>query len=178
MKMDLIPFYTENIQDGQNYTLLFDEKKNQVYKAYHRKVNQIIYLGAFVLTLALVRGIENIFLPINGLVSILLLIFLGIAGIAIGVYCYKKIAYQDIKEIFLTQSMIEEKIQQGKTTLRIEVWTTSITLLCFVVFSILFIISNWLVWLLVTFYLFILAIVLLSRLPIRRFKLIKKGVIK
>lgn len=175
MKMDLIPFYTENIEGGQNYTLLFDKKKNLVYRAYHKKVSQIIYWGAFVLTLALIRGIEGIFLPINGLLSILLLILLGIAGIAIGLYCYKKIAYDDVREIFLTQLMLKEKIHKGKTTLRIEVWTTSIVLLCLVVLSILFFVSHWLVWLLFAFYTFVLSVVLLCRLPKERFKLIKKG---
>lgn len=175
MKVDLVPFYTENIQGGQNYTLLFDKKKNLVYKAYHKKVSPMIYWGAFVLTLALIRGSEGIFYPISGLLSILFLILLGITGIAVGLYCYKKIAYENVKEIFLTQPMIEEKIHKGKTTLRIEMWTASIIMLCFVVLAILFFVTHWLVWLLIAFYTFVLTVVLLCRLPIERFKLVKKG---
>lgn len=173
--INLIPIYTENERNKQNYTLLLDKRTNLVYKAYHKKVNQLIYWITFAVTLAIIRGIEDVYLPIRGMFSTLLLILLGVGGVAIGLYCYKKMAYEDVREIYLTETMIEDYLNNGKRTLRIEVWVTIIIFICFAVLLFLFVVSHWLVWLLFSFYVFVLFVVLLCRLPLQRFKLYKKG---
>ncbi|MEN1967637.1 hypothetical protein WMZ97_06100 [Lentibacillus sp. N15] len=177
MNVNLIPFYTENKQGQQNYTLLLDKKTELVYKAYHKKTTQWVYWIGLVITLGILREMQDIFLPVTSLLGISLLILLGIAGIVIGIYCYKKMAYEEVREIYLTEDMIEEYLRKGKSTLRIEAWTTLIIFIGLVILSILFFVSHLFIWLLFAFYAFVLVVVLLCRLPIGRFKLIKKGVI-
>lgn len=166
---NLIPFYTEKSKDTQAYTLFLDQKSKKVYKAYHKKTSEVLYWIAFVLVLALLRILKDIYYPINTL-SVILLFVIGTLSVVLGMYFYK-IAYEEKKEVFLSEYMVERYIEKGKKVLKIEVITTSCILVGFIIVVLIFIVNNWLPLLLLSIFLLIIFVTLLCRLPVDRFKL-------
>ncbi|WP_200410924.1 hypothetical protein [Virgibacillus salexigens] len=124
MSNKLIPFYTEYKNTDQNHTLFLDHKSNRVYKAYHQRSNNLIYILMFVLVLAVLRAIQYFQLPVGN--PILLLIVGFLISIFIGIYSYKKFTYEAFQEIFITQNTIDNYIQRGKKVLKTELWVVII----------------------------------------------------
>lgn len=168
---NLIPFYTEKSRDTQAYTLFLDQKSKKVYKAYHKKTSTVLYWIAFVLALALLRILKDVYYPINTL-NVILLFVIGALSIILGLYFYK-FAYEEKKEVFQSEYMVERYIEKGEKVLKIEVITTSCIFIAFIIVLLLFLFNNWLPMLLLAIALLIIFVTLLCRLPVERFKLNK-----
>lgn len=169
----LIPFYSKKERGRQEYTLFWDKKKDKLYKAYHKEMKQSTYWIAFALTLIFMRSIDDIHMSIFK--SLGLLFLLGIIGTIVGLFYHRKMLYEELIEIFLTQAQLEKYIIAGKKSLRKELETTFILLFFFIVLFTFFFVTKWLPWLIFAFVAFVLMIILLCRFPIERFKLIKRG---
>src|SRR5690625_4094757 len=95
MNVKMIPFYTEYKNTSQNYTLFIEHKSNRIYKAFHRKVNKLIYVIAFAFVLAVLREIQSLHLPVKRPLLLLVFILLGfVISVFIGMYSYKKFTYE------------------------------------------------------------------------------------
>lgn len=173
MMTKLIPIYTENLKGRQNYTIFIDKQTNLTYKAFQKEPRQATYWIAFFIVLAILRGIQEISITITNPVAILLFLILIVLGILSGKLYYKKIVYEEIKEIYLTESMIKEYIERGKRGFKLEIKIAVISLVVVLLLALLFFISHSIILLIFMFFTFVFFIVYLFRLPIERFHLYK-----
>lgn len=177
--MKLIPIYTENVKNEKNHTIFIDANTKLTYKAFHREASQTVFwLGFFGVIIAL-RGFQNISFTLSTTFLIFIFVALILIGIYVGALFYKKLVYQNITEIYLTQEKIEDYIDKGRKVLKIEIWVVSIIFIFFVLITSLFFVTKGLILLLLSFSSFVIFVALLYRLPKARFKLYKtKGVKK
>ncbi|RYL87088.1 hypothetical protein ABNN70_00575 [Sporolactobacillus sp. Y61] len=176
MARRLIPFYREMGKNNPGFTLFLDTNSGKVYKAYHKKVNQLIYWVAFVLVLALLRSIQ----PLNLLtdtplaLSILLLLELTISFF-IGYKLYKSYYFKELKEVFFDQTMLQEYIISGKRMLKIDLIATVSSFVVFALALALFLLTYWIIWYLLSFLMLVLTDYMLCSFSRDRFKLYKRG---
>ncbi|WP_062050939.1 hypothetical protein [Bacillus sp. JCM 19034] len=172
--MKIIPIYSESKNNQQGYTILIDEHKEKSYKAFHKKSNQWVYWIGFFFTLAILRSIQDIHITISYTTSVIIYICLLVLTILISRVISKHFYYDEVKEIYLTKTMIEEYIEDGKSIYRIEVWIASISFFIFAILCTMFFINFSLVALLFSIVLFFIFCLSLKRLPLARIKLYKK----
>ncbi len=172
--MKLIPIYTKIIKDGRNYTIFLDGKTRFTYKADHKdsgqdflKPSYWIFIFTFI---GVMRAIQGINLPFSKIGTIIGVIVLGIIS---GKYFYKKFGYRDVKEIYLTESMIEDYIEKGKKVFKLEVWIAAISFVIFLILIISYYFTSSLALLIFSFFAFVFFIVYLNRLPKERIRLYK-----
>jgi hypothetical protein len=172
MFRQLIPFYREDRNEDQGYTLFIDRKSGRIYKAYHRKVNQLVYWIATVLTLALLREIKDIHFYVNHPILIFLLIACEITvSLFIGYYGYKMYFNHRLKEIYITKEMLEDYQYKGRRVLKKDTIIAICLFAAFVLSIVLFLITYWFIWLLASFYLSALMSYLLCFFSKERYKM-------
>ncbi|WP_155974749.1 MULTISPECIES: hypothetical protein [Virgibacillus] len=104
-----------------------------------------------------------------------LLIVIGLAiSFGTGVYYYKKLTYEPLMEVYLTDDMINDYIIAGKNGFKIEVGIAIIIVCLFVLAFVLFIVFRWLMCFLISLFLFALLGMLFGSITIERFKLYQK----
>lgn len=170
----LVPIYTENIKGRQNHTIFIDKQTNVTYKAYHKEPSQAMYWFGFFIVLAVLRGIQEVSIPTSSPVAFLIIISLFMLVFISVKLFYKKIVYEEVKEIHLTESMIEDYIERGKKGLQLEIWVAVISLIVVLLLALLFFVTYNIVLLIFMFFTFIFFTVYLFRLPVERFKLYKE----
>src|SRR5690625_5242541 len=143
MNVKMIPFYTEYKNTSQNYTLFIEHKSNRIYKAFHRKVNKLIYVIAFAFVLAVLRGIQSLHLPVKRPLLLLAFILFGfVISVFIGMYSYKKFTYEKSREVFITKSALNSYIIKRESVLKTELWNVSIIACSSIIISLLFLIPR------------------------------------
>ena|SRR5690625_1180177 len=174
--MKLIPIYTENVKDGKNYTIFIDEHTKLTYKAYHREASQTVYWLGFFAIIIILRGFQDISFTLSTTFSIFIFVALILIGFYVGSFFYKKLVYQNITEIYLTEEKVEGYIDKGRKILKLEVWVILIVFIFFVLITSLFFATKGLILLLLSFSTFVILVALFYRFPKARFKLyINKG---
>jgi len=174
MNVKMIPFYTEYKNTSQNYTLFIEHKSNRIYKAFHRKVNKLIYVIAFAFVLAVLRGIQSLHLPVKRPLLLLAFILFGfVISVFIGMYSYKKFTYEKSREVFITKSALNSYMIKGERVLKTELWTVSMIALSSIILSLFFLITQSLILYVFIIACFILINALICRFPKERFKLNK-----
>lgn len=170
MKKRLMPFYRNLSNGSYGYTLFLDENSNRVYKSYHKEMNHSIYWISFAVVLILLRGMKNVFVPFNNPVVILIILLLTVASGVIGrsIYVYY---YKDREEEYFTEEMIEDYIAKSKNTFIKEIISVIFVFLFVILFAVLYVIFHWLIWLILTLFMFSMTILGICGLPIGRFKL-------
>ncbi|WHX26213.1 hypothetical protein QNH47_19105 [Virgibacillus halodenitrificans] len=172
--MKLIPFYRQQGNNMDQYTLFLDKEENRIYKVNNRDENNILYWVAFVLVLAIFRAVSSIHLLVYHPIAIVAYIMIGlIIFITLGIFVYK-VYYRDLKEVYLTEPELMEYIKRGKKSLKIEVWLTGIMFILFTLTILLFLVNYWIVWYLVNITIGFLLTILICGLPPERFKLSNK----
>ncbi|GLO65781.1 hypothetical protein [Oceanobacillus kimchii] len=168
--MKLVPIYTLSIKNGTNYTIFLEQGSHLVYKAYHREPGQKMYWLAFFTATILLRIIQEftIDIPIIYLIAIFM-----IGGYFMGRWILKKFAYKEMVQIYITPSMIEDYIEKGRKGFILEKRIIFFIFLLFLLLMFIFIISHLFNYLLISFFLYVILIILLHRFPIARFKLYK-----
>ncbi|UOQ46607.1 hypothetical protein MUN88_10860 [Gracilibacillus caseinilyticus] len=175
--MKLIPIYTENIKNRRNHTIFLDKKKRTTYKAFHKeeKINHTYYWIGFFIVIAIMRGIESIQLHIPTAVSFGKI---GI-GVILGMWAdrvfYQKYIYEEMKEIYLTESMIEQYIDQGRKLFQFEIGIVVGCFLVFLVLALVFILDQSLVVLIFSLFFFVIFSAYVYRMPMARMKLYRKN---
>ncbi|WP_200410883.1 hypothetical protein [Virgibacillus salexigens] len=91
-----------------------------------------------------------------------------------GVYYYKKLTYEPLMEVYLTDDMINDYIIAGKNGFKIEVGIAIIIVCLFVLAFVLFIVFRWLMCFLISLFLFALLGMLFGSITIERFKFYQK----
>lgn len=174
--MKLIPIYTKIIKDGQNYTIFLDEKTRYTYKAYHKDSGpNFFYWIGFVIVLYFLREIQEITFSFSNTINIGIIMAVIVLGIIAGKYYYKKFGYEDVKEIYLTESMIEDYIEKGRKVFKIDMWVIVISLIIFLSLIISFYITSSLVLLIFSFAALVFIRAYLFRLPKERIMLYKNS---
>ncbi|MEC5425178.1 hypothetical protein QGM71_16960 [Virgibacillus sp. C22-A2] len=140
--MKLIPIYTENVKGRQNYTIFIDKQTNLTYKAYQKEPSQATYWIAFFIVLAILRGIQEVSISISNIGAIFIFLTLLISGIFSGIFFNKKYVYEEVREIYLTESMIKEYIERGKKGFKLEIRIAVISLLVVLILAFLFFITH------------------------------------
>jgi hypothetical protein len=101
MTRRLIPFYREMDKNNPGFTLFLDKNSGRFYKAYHKKVNQLIYWISFALVLAVLRSIQSLDLPLGSPITLTLLLLLElVASFFIGRKFYKSYYFKNKRSIF------------------------------------------------------------------------------
>ncbi|MDY7224614.1 hypothetical protein [Halalkalibacterium halodurans] len=173
--MKLIPIYTEIVKDRQNHTIFLDEKTRFTYKAYHKEPSQRFYWIGFFSFLFFMREMQQLNLSFSNTVNIGLIIAVIVLGLISGKYFYKKFTYEEIKEIYLTESMIEDYVEEGERVFKLELWIAAICLISFLFLIILFIFTSSFVLLIFSYLALVFFKVYLYRLPKERFRLYKRS---
>src|SRR5690625_2334958 len=173
MKVKMIPFYTEYKNTSQNYTLFIEHKSNRIYKAFHRKVNKLIYVIAFAFVLAVLREIQSLHLPVKRPLLLAFILFGFVISVFIGMYSYKKITYEKSREVFITKSALDSYMIKGERVLKTELWTVSMIALSSIILSLFFLITQSLILYVFIIACFILINALICRFSKERFKLYK-----
>ncbi|QAA21590.1 hypothetical protein C0674_02550 [Sporolactobacillus terrae] len=161
-------------KNNPGFTLFLDKNSGRVYKAYHKKVNQLIYWIAFALVLALLRSIQSLNLPAGTplALSILLLLELTISFFT-GYRLYKSYYFKNLKEVFFDQTRLQEYIISGKRMLKIDLIATVSSFVVFVLSLVLFLFTYWIIWYLLSFLMLVLTAYMLCSFSRDRFKLYK-----
>lgn len=169
----LIPIYRKLNKEQVGYTILMDQQSKRVFKVDHVSINQYKFWITWAMILAFMRAIKDISLPMNHPVYYLFLV--GLLGISafIGRYKYKEV-YQEKREVYYTDFLINQYINKGEANFRKEVKGTLVIFLIFVIFLILFFVFNWLPWLFFSLFIFGTFVYAACGLPPARFKLYKK----
>ncbi|MFX3617460.1 MAG: hypothetical protein ACE3JK_08020 [Sporolactobacillus sp.] len=158
----MIPFYREDRHQDKGYTLFLDRKTGRVYKAYHRKVNQMIYWTATVLTLAFLRELNGLYFVIKAPFIMLVLIILEVMiSLLAGYAMYKMYFHNRMKEIYITPEMLEDYGYKGRPVLKKDTIILIILTAVFIFFILLYIMTYWLIWLIASFALAVLTSYLL-----------------
>lgn len=177
--MKLIPIYTENIKGRQNYTFFIDKQTNLIFKAYHKdNKNQSIYGIGFVLVLAIFRYLKEVDLHFLDDFNLSIIIAVCIIGFFSAKFYYQKYAYEPIKEVYLTQTMLDEYIEKGRKVFILEIWIAIISLLIFLFLALLYYFTSSLVVLIFSLFDFWFLTMYLFRLPKERFMIYKKSIEK
>ncbi|MDE5416365.1 hypothetical protein [Alkalihalobacterium chitinilyticum] len=171
--MKLIPIYTEIIKDRQNHTIFIDEKTRYTYKAFHKEPSQSFYWIGFFSLLFFMRGIQQLNLTFSNYITFGLIIAVIVLGSISGKYYYKKFTYEEVREIYLTESMIEDYVEKGKKVFKLEMWIAAICLIGFLFSIILFFFTSSLVVLIFSFFALVFFNIFVYRLPKERIKLYK-----
>ncbi len=172
MRNKIVPFYTEYKNTDQNFTLFIDTKTKRVFKGYHRKPNNLLYILAFVAVLAILKMVPDMQLSLGSPVIPLILLFSSfIISILVGRYCYKKFTYEVLQEISMAQSILDNYILTGKKVLKTEIWVVLINVFISIVLSLLFLLMQSLILYIFITACFSLIHALLSRFPKERFRL-------
>ncbi len=171
IRMKIIPIYTENKKNRQSHTIFLDQELNRSYKAFHKESNQWVYWIGLFAVLAIMRGIQSFKIPLTLLPNIL--IFSAALGLTyyISRLVYKYMFYEEVKEVYLTDSMIEDYIDDGKTVYKLEIWLAIISFIIFVLLTILYFILMTLILFVFSVFLFFIFCLSLKRLSIARIKL-------
>lgn len=174
MTRRLIPFYREMDKNNPGFTLFLDKNSGRVYKAYHKKVNQLIYWISYALVLAVLRSIQSLNLPTGRplILSILLLLEL-IISFFIGRQFYKSYYFKDLKEVFFDRAMLQEYITAGKRMFKTDLIATVSVFVVFALALLLFLLTYWIIWYLLSFLMLVLTDYMLCSLSRDRFKLYK-----
>ncbi|SFG75741.1 hypothetical protein [Sporolactobacillus nakayamae] len=174
MTRRLIPFYREMDKNNPGFTLFWDKNSGRVYKAYHKKVNQLIYWISFALVLAVLRSIQSLDLPLGSPVILTLLLLLElIASFFIGRKFYKTYYFKELKEIFVDKAMFQDYLTSGKTMLKTDLIVTVSLLVVFALALVLFLLTYWIIWYLLSFLMLVLTDHMLCSFSRDRFKLYK-----
>lgn len=167
------PFYRKFSKEEIGYTLFLDEKSGKIYKANHKKVNQWHYWILFALILGVMRSIQNVHIPKNFAFLISLIVFEILVSLYIGFWVYKSYYLNGLKEIFITKEMLNDYIDQGRSMFRIDLIATITLFIFFVLSVLLFLVTDWLVWYLLSFVLLALVFHMLCGFSKKRYKLFK-----
>ncbi|UOQ86793.1 hypothetical protein [Gracilibacillus salinarum] len=171
--MKLIPIYTENIKNRRNHTIFLDLEKRTTYKALHKeeKTNHTYYWIGFFVVLAIMRAIESVQLHIP---TVICFVIIGI-GVILGAWAgrvfYQKYIYEEMTEIYLTESMVEQYIEQGKKLYQFEIGIVAGCFLVFLILALVFILNQSLVVLFFSLFFFLIFSAYVYRMPMARIKL-------
>lgn len=138
----------------------------------HEKGNQYKLWITWAITLALLRVIKDISVSIYDPLSILIVVIFLAISTWIGVFKYKDI-YKDKREVYYTESLINDYKDKGRNILKKEVKTAVFIFAIFVLLMTLFLIYGWLIWLFFGIICFGTFIYSICGLPLDRFKLYK-----
>lgn len=169
--MKLIPIYTQNFKERQNFTIFIDKQTNRTYKAYQKELSQKYFWIAFFPILALLRGIKDISPSISNLMVILFILCLVGIGIISGMLFYKKFVYEELREIYFTEAEVKDYIERGEKVFKLEVSIALISFCIVLLLVYLFFVFKNIVFLIFMFFSMIFFIVYLCRLPLERIKL-------
>ncbi|WP_208591431.1 hypothetical protein [Gracilibacillus suaedae] len=173
--MKIIPIYTESKKNQQGHTIFIDEHTEKSYKALHKESNQWVYWIGFFAILAIMRSIQSIHIPLSLISIIIIFTSLLVLTVLVSRIVYKHLFYEEVKEIYLTNTMIEKYIEDGKSVYKMEVWIAILSFLIFVILTIIFFINLSLVILIFSIFLFFIFCLMMKRLPLARIKLYHKG---
>ncbi|WP_208591443.1 hypothetical protein [Gracilibacillus suaedae] len=173
--MKLIPIYTEN-KRAHKYTIYVDIHTNYTYRIDHSNdMNKTGYWISFFAILAIMRSLQEISYTFSSMGKTIVVIAIILVGIILGSLVYKKMIPKEIREIYLTQTMIEDYIQRGRKLIKQDIWIAVISLIIFLFLIFLFLFTSSFVLLTFAQFSFILFIAFMQRLPKERFALYKKS---
>ncbi|MBU8790684.1 hypothetical protein NSA56_18100 [Oceanobacillus caeni] len=173
MSEKIIPIYGKKEKGKSGYTIFIDLHTKKVYRAFHKEVSQSTFMISFFATIILMRFLTDVSLPDFHPFLILIFILTGASiSVYIGMIIQKKFM-GDLIEIYPSEPMVEDFIDEGSTLFKREVIIAAILLLVSVILVGLFIIYNWLVWLLFSFMSFAISGMMFNSLSIDRWKLYK-----
>lgn len=174
MVTKLTPFYRVLDKNKAGYTLFIDKEEERVYKSIHSPSNQVVFWVLFFLTIILLRSFVSVHIPIENTLSLIgFLILEAIIGIAVGRFIYKYY-YKNITEVFYPPATIENYIQRGRKSLKIELGVAIGIFIVYIISIALFVYDKWLIWNILSLFLISLLSITLCALPIHRFKLYQK----
>lgn len=153
MKQKLIPIYRKVDGNKRESTYFLDNQSRQVFKTENEKNDYKCWI-LWALILLLLRSIKTFHLSISNPITILIIIFLFVVSGSLAVYKYKT-TLKNKREVYVTQDLIEDYIDRGKVTLKSDIRVSIVMFLGFTTFIVLFMISQWLTWLLFALFLFL-----------------------
>ena len=169
-----IPIYAKSNQGKSGYTIYLDMVSKQAYRAHHKEFSQSKYLIGFFTLLFIMRGLAELSLPDTLLVKSLILLIGVPTSIFLGKVLHRR-SMDELLEIYVSEYMLEDYIEQGKKLMIREIIATVIFLFIAITLGILFIMYNWLVWIAFSFITFIIVGVLINSLSIKRWKFYQNG---
>ncbi|MGY0691201.1 hypothetical protein ACW2QC_00245 [Virgibacillus sp. FSP13] len=174
MSKTRIPIYANKDKGRLGYTVFLDIQTMKVYKAYHKEISQSVYWIGFIAALILMRSLTGV--TIDSPFYMIILILGGVTlSVLMGIYIHKNSA-GSLKEIYLSNEMINDYLDEGKKRFKVELIFTLIVLLSSIVCIILFLLYHLLIWLLVSFILFLLIGALVCNFSKARFQIYKNGI--
>jgi hypothetical protein len=170
-----IPIYGKSEQGKSGYTIYFDMNSKKAFRGHHKELNSAKFWIGFFVFLIFMRGLAEINLPDTWFLK-LIIIAVGIPlSIQIGKVLQRK-SIEDLREIYLSEYMLEDYIEEGKKMMIREVIVTTVILIIAIVLCALFILHNWLVWIAFSFLSFGILGMLINSLSIKRWKFYKNEV--
>jgi len=168
-----VPIYGKS-DNGKGYTVYFDINTNKVYRGNHKELHSPKYWLVFFTFLVLMRGLAELSFGDSWFIKLILIII----GVPISIFIGKIIqrrSIEDLREIYLSDYTLEEYMNRGKNMMLKEMVLMIIILIIAITLSILFIISNWLIWLAFSFLSFAIAGMMFNGISLRRWNLYKNG---
>ncbi|WP_035726417.1 hypothetical protein [Gracilibacillus boraciitolerans] len=120
------------------------------------------------------RSIQGTYIQISILPNILLSGALFGLTYFVSRLVYKHMFYEEVKEIYLTEPMIEDYIDDGKVVYKLEIWLAIISFIIFIMLTIVYFITLSLILLIFAVFLFLIFCLSLKRLSFARIKLYRK----
>lgn len=99
MNFQLVPFYTERLQNQEGFTLFVDRQTQDIYKAEFKQVNELTYILIFVFVLIMMRNLSIDSIQLDSLILFIsLCLFTMLMGIVVGFALNRKM-YRNFKKI-------------------------------------------------------------------------------
>lgn len=174
MRSKPVPIYGKSEQGRSGYTIYLDMNTKTAYRGHHKEFNSTRIWMGFFMVLIFMRGLAEVSFPDTWLLK-LIIIVIGIpVSILIGKELQRK-SIDDLLEIYLSEYMLEDYIAEGKKMMIREIMISIIILVIAIALCVLFVIHNWLIWIVFSFISFAIVGMLINSLSIKRWKFYKNG---
>lgn len=174
MRSKPMPIYGKSEQGKSGYTIYLDMNSKTAYRGHHKELNNTKLWIGFFLVLIFMRGLAEVSFPDTWLVKFIVIVIGVPVSILIGKVLQRN-SIDDLLEIYLSEYMLEDYIEEGKKMMIREIIVTIIILIIAIALCILFVVHNWLVWFAFSFMSFAIVGMLMNSLSIERWKFYKKG---